>query len=467
MSTLTELTKQAQQRKLEGRHSEALDIFKQMSEMAPNNPAVLHNYAASLGDAGRNRDAVSVLRKAFSLGINEPASWLVFARALSGIQEFDQARDAFSNLLHLRPLDPDAHREFAQLIWMQTGDREKALAVLNKAIEQNPSVAGLHIARAQVFGQTGEPETEYAVIKQAATLSGDPHLEYAACNSALACEDFDAAVEFGRSAAEKLPEEDGAVAALATALLGAGEAHDAAFIIERLRDRQPVNQLFIALQITAWRLTGDERYHLLMDYEKVVMASPLDVPDGWSSLESFVDDLIEGLDEAHSFKTHPFFQSVRHGSQISSITGSENAAMQAVETAAMGPARRYVEKLKGGADPLRRRNIGACRMFSSWSISLPPDGFHVNHVHPEGWLSSACHLRAPVPEEDEPRAGWLKFGEPGVATAPALEPEHFVKPEPGVMVLFPSYMWHGTIGFKNPPARLTFAADFVPARSDG
>ena len=36
------------------------------------------------------------------------------------------------------------------------------------------------------------------------------------------------------------------------------------------------------------------------------------------------------------------------------------------------------------------------------------------------------------------------------------------KPEPGMLVLFPSYMWHGTIPFVTGDSRLTIAFDIVP-----
>jgi hypothetical protein len=40
--------------------------------------------------------------------------------------------------------------------------------------------------------------------------------------------------------------------------------------------------------------------------------------------------------------------------------------------------------------------------------------------------------------------------------------EHFVKPKPGRLVLFPSYMWHGTVPFTTDEARMTIAFDAVP-----
>lgn len=462
--TLSELTEEARLLKSEGRHVEAIEALGAMVKQAPDNVAVLHNYAAALGDAGRNREAVEVMRKAMDMGLNAPESWLVFGRVLAGNRDLDEAEQAFMRLVQMQPTEPGAHRELAQLIWMKTGDRDKAMSVLNAAIKAYPSVAALHITRAQIYGQTGDHDTEYMIVKEAARLSnGDPMLEYSACNSALAAKKFDEALEYGERIARALPQDNGAVSTYCQALLATGDGRGALQVADALCARDPMNQLFIALQATAYRLTGDERYHELFDYDAFVFTSPLDAPKGWSSLESYLDDLIEGLDAAHSYKTHPFSQSVRHGSQISSINGSENPAMRAYTEAMAGPVGRYVERLTGGEDPLRSRNIGGFRMFSTFSVNLHPSGFHVNHVHPQGWLSSACHLRLAEHDPENENAGWLKFGEPGVATSPELPPERFVKPSPGVVAIFPSYMWHGTERFEKGAPRLTVASDIVPA----
>ena len=79
-----------------------------------------------------------------------------------------------------------------------------------------------------------------------------------------------------------------------------------------------------------------------------------------------------------------------------------------------------------------------------------------------GWISSAFYIDLPPEEPDDPHAGWIKFGEPGVKTWPELGPEHYVKPEPGLLVMFPSYMWHGTAPFRTGDRRLTIAFDLHP-----
>jgi hypothetical protein len=116
-----------------------------------------------------------------------------------------------------------------------------------------------------------------------------------------------------------------------------------------------------------------------------------------------------------------------------------------------------------GDDPLRRRNTGAYRIKGAWSVQLQPDGFHADHLHPDGWLSSACYIALPDAVEGAAREGWIQFGRPGIPTAPSLAPQHFIKPEPGLLALFPSCMWHGTVPFSGDQTRLTIAFDVVPA----
>jgi hypothetical protein len=104
----------------------------------------------------------------------------------------------------------------------------------------------------------------------------------------------------------------------------------------------------------------------------------------------------------------------------------------------------------------------------------------VDHVHQEGWLSSAFYVELPdvvtKPDArtgsaqgknkteggDSARQGWIRFGQPGSPVQPVQTAQHFVKPEPGMLVLFPSYMWHGTVPFTGKQSRLTVAMDVVP-----
>jgi hypothetical protein len=61
-------------------------------------------------------------------------------------------------------------------------------------------------------------------------------------------------------------------------------------------------------------------------------------------------------------------------------------------------------------------------------------------------------------------AGCLQFGEPPTELGLGLGPRRIIKPRAGRLVLFPSYLWHGTLPFTDDAPRMTVAFDVVPAQ---
>ncbi len=163
----------------------------------------------------------------------------------------------------------------------------------------------------------------------------------------------------------------------------------------------------------------------------------------------------------HASRTHPLDQSLRHGSQAAHLHASDDPTIRAFFQAVDGPIRRHLEALGGGRDPLRARDTGGYRYQGVWSVRLRPSGFHAEHIHTGGWISSARYFVRSRTEAAS-REAWIKFGEPGIPTRPALGPEHFIRPEPGLLVLFPSYMGHGTVPFSGGAPRLSVALDLLP-----
>jgi uncharacterized protein (TIGR02466 family) len=226
----------------------------------------------------------------------------------------------------------------------------------------------------------------------------------------------------------------------------------------------PDDQSLWGWAATAARAAGDPLYAELCDYDAVVGAYDLATPQGWPTLEAFLRDLGNSLKSLHPYAQHPANQSLRHGSQtLHLLTGSDDPAIRAFFAAIDAPVRQHMARLGKGEDVLRRRNTGDYRIQGAWSVRLRPGGFHQDHFHPEGWLSSAFYVETPDAALDSPqRQGWIRFGQPPYATIPPLPADHYVRPKPGRLVLFPSYMWHGTVPFTTDEARMTIAFDAVP-----
>jgi len=65
--------------------------------------------------------------------------------------------------------------------------------------------------------------------------------------------------------------------------------------------------------------------------------------------------------------------------------------------------------------------------------------------------------------DPDTRNGWIKFGEPSLEVPLKNAIRRAVQPIPGRLVLFPSYMWHGTVPLRAPSPRITIAFDAIPA----
>jgi hypothetical protein len=456
------LTADAEALKSLRRFDEAAHAYERARDAAPKSAVAEHNLAGVLGDMQRYAESEEATRRAFSKGLDAPETWLVRGRALQGLGAFDEAAQAFREAIHRRQTYADAHADLAQLVWMRTENAALAGEVLNAAIRANPTDAPLRLKKAQFLEYVADRRLAYAVLGEApAAVRAAPEVEAVAAQLA-SWFDPGLALDHARRAYAAAPQQQLVLGALCQAALAAGEARAAAEVAEVMRARWPLNQYAIALIATAWRMLGDPRYRALYDYDAMVSVEAVDTPKGWARLEDFLGDLAKTLEGLHRFTAHPIGQSLRLGAQTHITPSTDDPVIRGYFEAIDGPIRRRLAALGGGADPVRARNAGGYQFNGVWSVALRPAGRHENHVHPMGWLSSASYVALPEAVHSG-REGWIKFGEPGIPTAPVLEPEHFVKPKVGELVLFPSYMWHGTVPFGGDQPRLTIAFDLLPA----
>jgi hypothetical protein len=113
---------------------------------------------------------------------------------------------------------------------------------------------------------------------------------------------------------------------------------------------------------------------------------------------------------------------------------------------------------------LRHPRDRKTRFSGSWSVRLRSGGHHSNHVHPQGWISSALYIALPRKgPADSDESGWLTLGQPDELLRIDLPPCRTIEPKVGQLALFPSSMWHGTVPFSD-GERLTVAFDVAPPR---
>jgi tetratricopeptide (TPR) repeat protein len=441
-----------------GRQGDAVVHSRRLVAAAVDNPIASYTLALALNAAQQPEEGELLARQ--TLSRTRPTAGLLYthARSLIDLERFEEAERALLECVRLEPRRAEAHDRLAQLVWMRTGKIDEATRALNQALASYGQDDALWATKAALLQEAGDPRSALASLaERAARPQSHPNL---LIRAGLAALEFDsaAALTYAQRALQALPGNPTARKLLCASYLGVGEGARALTECNSLLQASPDDQYLIAMQTTALRLLGDPGYSLLCDYSKMVVPMLLETPPGWSDPGSFLAELTSHLNALHSPHGHrPLYQSLRQGTETTQdLSRSRDPVIQALFQAFAAPIARYCELMGEGEDPLRRRNRGAWRFNGSWSVRLRSGGYHTSHVHPRGWISSACYIQVP---DDE---GILSFGKPGMLTTPQLDAEFSVRPEAGLLVLFPSYFWHGTLPFQSEEPRLTVAFDAVP-----
>ncbi len=427
-----------------GDYSGCEQQLRQAVGLAPDDGAAEFALASICWRLGKEADAEAAARRAIAKGMDDAHSHMLLGRILGKQGRFGEAESAWRMAVLRDPSSPQAQRELAELVWMLTGDLAKARAELDRAPQSLEIVA----ITVRLLQAAGADDAAYQLAAERAQF--DPTSNILAARASLKL-DPEAA---GRHLTATPPGTTPLARAKAEIEvdLALGRVEQAIRRAEALHAARPADQHATALLATAWRLAGDTRYKALCDYARLVKSYRIEPPEGWNSLDQYLGELERALDGVHGPLTHPVDQSLRHGSQTTrDLSQYPDRAIRALFDAIKPPLRRHIAAI-GAAG----QNYAVA---SAWSVRLNSGGFHINHVHPEGWISSAFYVRTPGTFEGN--EGALKFGEPGPPTSPALREDHIVRPEPGMLVLFPSYMWHGTVPFSSGETRLTCAFDIA------
>jgi hypothetical protein len=210
----------------------------------------------------------------------------------------------------------------------------------------------------------------------------------------------------------------------------------------------------------AWRIMGDERWDWLNGGQSVSVVDLLPkLPP--------IERLAGLLRTIHKSQGEHLDQSLRGGTQTDGPLFSRiEPEIRALRSAVVEAIEDYVARLPSplvGHPLLGQRRDRRIRFAGSWSVRLRQKGYHVPHVHPQGWISSALYIAVPSDTDHDSREGWLEIGRPRPELGVQVEPLAHVEPAPGRLVLFPSWMWHGTIPFPS-GERMSVAFDAAPPR---
>jgi tetratricopeptide (TPR) repeat protein len=452
----------------QSRFTEAEAAYRRALEIAPDYGAAHHNLGAMLAKVERVEESLKELDLASDAGVRGVEIDFNRASALMKLYRFEEGEELLAASLKSAPTYADAQKLLAQFRFMR-GDEEFA-DELARATRKFPDNAELQLAYAQVLhGSNRLEDAEEALTTALDHCESHPRLLSVLASVYQEAGRFEQALESSQSAVRAMPEDHLLKDFEIDALMSLGRADEAMSLIQDARQRLPNNQWYIAIESIAAKMLENPRYELLYDFDNFIRVYDLEPPKGWSSMAEYHEDLLPALNERHKFYAHPLDQSLRTGTQTPrNLIGDPDPLIQSFIKALDEPIAAYRAFIGDDTThPLRGRNQGEAFLTGCWSVRLNRGGYHVNHVHPEGWISSAYYAEVPAEVEDvSSKSGWIKFGEPRYPI-PGAVVEKFVQPKKGRLVLFPSYMWHGTTPIHGDEPRMTIAFDVVTDEKRG
>ena len=445
------------------RWDEAVAAIENALRFAPGSRRLRLARALLLEQRGDDHVALAELESLAREAVDSPQLLVHLAAQLTTAGRVHEAEGLLSRGLVFWPADAALHAQLARLRWQQ-GAGLDAMRELERAIEKQPGELHLRLVAADLLRNANAAGRALDLLAGGLELAPDSPIFRTSIGALLEGMDrLDEALVHLREAYTRAPGSVAVRRNLAVGLLRTGAAAEARALLEGLLAQFPDDQWLIAQRATALRVLGDAEYTRLYDYARLVKAFTLKPPPQFDDIGAFNAAFARELGTMHRAVQHPLDQSLRGGSQTERHLPRDNEMVATFFAMLEAPIREYMGTLRpdDASHPLDRRRRADYRISGSWSVQLRAGGYHIDHVHPRGWLSSAYYVSLPDVSDADSRAGWIKFGEPGTRVA-GCGPEHFVKPAEGMLVLFPSYMWHGTVPFAAGGPRLTAAFDVVP-----
>jgi uncharacterized protein (TIGR02466 family) len=487
---------------IEGDHTRAIELLEAAIAQAGTIAFFHGNLAEVYRKIGRKREAAATCRRALELNPVYPEALNTLGAILCGDEELDEAECHLRRAIEFRPNFAEAHANLGN-VYRAKGCYEMAVEAYERALRHSPRVVEFYAALGMALRRLGKGEEALAVYRSALEIAPNRSVLWgalgivlqeqerldeaiAAYRKALEIEPgfagawanlgltlqslgrLEEAIDAYRRAIEANPSEPSAHAKLGAALLERGDVETAASACEAYLEDHPGDTTFLAWKAVLLNELGEAAAAaVLIDFDRFIRRIHVKAPAVFSSLAAFNAALADHVSGHPTLVYAPSRNATRFGKHSGPLLFEPKGPVAELEEKIRKAVEAYIASLPADqGHPFlanRPRRFG----LRVWSILLEEQGgYQEPHIHPNAWLSGVYYVRLPenveLPE-GEGNAGWIEFGRP---------PEHFhctaapevrlFRPEPGLMLLFPSYFYHRTVPLVSPGLRISIAFDVLP-----
>ncbi len=206
-----------------------------------------------------------------------------------------------------------------------------------------------------------------------------------------------------------------------------------------------------------------EEARQLIDLNRFIEVIDLAPPETYATAETFENALASEIAGNPTLKLDPVDKAIKGAFQTSGLPQCSDRAVVIALDLIRSAVDRFEASLPKNLNPfVTERPKQAC--LHAWAVVYPGDGRQMSHIHDDGWLSGVYYVSVPKTSSGNPRAGCLLLGSlehNGSSVDPPWGARD-IRPVPGRLVLFPSYIPHATIPTKSTDQRICISFDVIP-----
>jgi len=447
-------------------------VVRPSEQRGPASPAgsiaFLQQQAAAAYHAGRLGDALRLCRQML---MQQPdrSDLLGFAGMIAlEMGDADDAAMLYGRAVRHRPDFVEAHYNLGNAL-MKSNRVKDAAEAFQRAAELRPDLVQAHNNLGNALHALGSFEAAAEAYRRVLGLKPDsPEVQR---NLGIALERsgrIAEAIDAYRAVLARRPAWSLAHSNLANVLLAAGDAAGAIEACDRWLEIAPGHIEALSIKVLALYEAGERvAASYLLDFN-LVRRFKIDPPSGYGSLKEFNRALVDFTlkhptlhvpEAADPHYHHPALAITK------SFFGPSEGPVAAFEAIVRRAVADYIAAIPANSThPFLARPPKRWE-FASWAAVLHFQGNLTPHIHLDGYLSGVYYPQLPdlVGAPDQGQAGFFELGPP---------PEQFplksavdslpIRPEEGLMILFPSYFYHRTIPFESSQRRISIAFDAVP-----
>lgn len=393
----------------------------------------------------------------FSLEIEPPI-------ALAKSHEAPLLRQAIA----VNPESTSLRAKLALLLFIQD-QFDEALEIYSQLMQDDPRAEwAIMMAECHISRETPEDDRAAEQMASLAVSLTDQPLQRVEAQAALG----KALVRQGRTeearatlqaALDANPSNTNVYKRLAALDLKAGAAQDALDTADRLIETGIGHSRLLVARVLALATQGridDAREAVGLD--RFLHREFLAPPAGWPDLAAFNADVRAEL------ARHPDLRYDRYGTastrtwRIDQPAYASSVAIPALQDRIRSAVMRQVARLEA-EDSTWTRARPERGILHNWCVLTDADGYEEWHVHQGGWMSGVYYVDVPpAVRVGSGREGCIAFGLPEDLVGQEASRqfgETVVRPQPGLMLLFPSHSYHRTFAHGSEGRRICLAFD--------